>query len=375
MIEKALRTWADHFDGPPTVVSVAPGRVNLIGEHTDYNDGLVFPAAIERHVVVLARSSQEDDIRSAQIRDARDHRGPGWRRYAYAVRCALEDRGLHATPIEALVSSTVPSGSGLSSSAALEVAFAGAWNRLGSLGLSDMDIAGVAWQAENAHVGVRCGRMDQMASVFGKEGCAILMDMRSLECDAIRLPTNLQLAILDTRQSRALAGGIYNQRVQECQRAVAFLSKQHPTGSLRDAAIERLEEARQTGLDDSAFRRARHVLTENQRVIEFRDALRSSDFAALGDICDASHQSLREDFEVSSPRLDAMARAARNAPGCLAARMTGAGLGGCCVALVSTGSFEEFRSATRASYEMYGFPTPSIFATRASAGAYAEAYS
>ncbi len=375
MIERALKAWADHFDDPPTVVSTAPGRVNLIGEHTDYNEGLVFPAAIDRRVVVLARPSAEDDIRSAQIRDAKDHRGPGWRRYALACRAALEENGLSAPRIQAMVASSVPSGSGLSSSAALEVAFVGAWNAMGSLGLTPLEIAETAWRAENAHVGVRCGRMDQMASALGVDGCAILIDMRTRDWQAVRLPENLQLAILDTRQSRALAAGKYNERVHECERAVSFLSKQRPVQSLRDVTLGDLDEARGAGLDDTAFRRARHVITENLRVAEFRDALLAGDLAALGSICDASHMSLKEDYEVSSPSLDAMARSARAAPGCIAARMTGAGLGGCCVALIEAGSFEDFRRATRASYEMYGFATPSIFATRASAGAVASFYS
>jgi len=369
MVEKALRAWADHFEGPPTVVSSAPGRVNLIGEHTDYNEGFVFPAAIDRRVVVLARLAEIDDIRSAQIRDAKDHRGPGWRRYAYAVRSALEDRGSSAPPIQAMVSSNVPSGSGLSSSAALEVAFAGAWNRLGSLGLTKEDIAELAWRAENVHVGVRCGRMDQMASVFGKVGCALLIDMRSLDLQTVPVPENLQFAILDTRQSRSLATSIYNERVQECERAVAFMSKARPVKSLREAALSDLDIAKSHGLDDDAFRRARHVITENQRVLKFKDALIASDFATLGEICDESHQSLKEDYEVSSNRLDAMVRAARSAPGCIAARMTGAGLGGCCIALVAAESFEEFKRATRASYAMYGFPTPNIFSAEASSGA------
>lgn len=374
MVERALRAWADHFDGPPTVVSSAPGRVNLIGEHTDYNEGLVFPAAIDRRVVVLARLASEDEICSAQIRDAKDHRGPGWRRYAFACRAALEDQGLPAPAIQAMVSSNVPSGSGLSSSAALELAFLGAWNHLSSFGLTSMQLAEAAWRAENVYVRVRCGRMDQMASALGVEGCAVLMDMRSLTCQSVPLPEHVQIAILDTRQSRALAAGNYNERVQECERAVAFLNKAKPIRSLRDATMADLNEAARLGLDSTAYRRAQHVITENHRVTTFRDALIEGDLDALGDIADASHASLKEDYEVSSPRLDAMVRSAKAAPGCISVRMTGAGFGGCCVALVDVGRFEDFKGATRSSYEMYGYPTPNIFGATASAGATATSY-
>jgi len=374
MAETALRAWAEHFDGPPTVISTAPGRVNLIGEHVDYNDGLVLPAAIDRRVVVLARESETDDVRSAQIRESKDHRGPGWRRYAYACRAALEDRGLSAAPIQAMVSSSVPSGSGLSSSAALEVAFIGAWNHLGSHGMTPAEVAETAWQAENEYVGVHCGKMDQMASALGVENSGILIDMQSLRWDVVPLPPGVHLAILDTRQSRALAASKYNERVAECRGAVTFLSRNRPLHSLRDATLEDLAWARAAGMEETMLRRARHVVTEIERVRAFQKALAAGDLAALGEVCDASHRSLKDDYEVSSPRLDAMARSARSAPGCIATRMTGAGLGGCCVALIAAGSFEAFQKATRASYGMYGHPTPNIFAVKAAAGASAAAY-
>lgn len=374
MLQQALDLWAARFDGPPTVVSKAPARVNLIGEHTDYNEGYVFPAAIDLAVTVLARAAAEEVMHSVQVPDAVDHRGPGWRRYATACRSALAARGIEAPPLQAVVTSTVPGSSGLSSSAALELALLCAWNHVGKLNLSPADLAEVAWQAENQFVGVKVGRMDQMASVMGVAGCALLMDMRSLEVVPCPLPDRIQVAILDTRKPRALAASKYNERVAECLRAVLAISAFRSIASLRDATLEDLKAARDSGLDEVAFRRARHVVTENRRVLAFRAALEQCDLGSLANLSSESHASLRADYEVTVPELDAMARAARFAPGCIAARMTGAGFGGCCVALIHRGSFEDFRKATTASYGMYGFAAPHVLSVEAARGASAEPY-
>ena len=373
MLQQAFELWATRFDEPPTVVATAPGRVNLIGEHTDYNDGYVFPAAINLTVSVLVGEAAEDEFVSVQVPDSVDHRGPGWRRYALACRSALEAQG-HAVPaIRAVVDSSVPGGSGLSSSAALEMALLTAWNHIGGLNLAPEALAEVAWLAENEYVGVKVGRMDQMASALGVAGCALFMDMRSLEVEVCPFPETVDLAILDTRKPRSLAAGKYNERVAECARAVAAINAFTPVKSLRDATIEDIQVAVQSGLDDVAARRAKHVVTENARVLEFKTALASSDLRKLGDLCARSHESLRDDYEVTVAELDAMVRAARSAPGCIGARMTGAGFGGCCVALIEAGSFEEFRKAALASYGMYGFATPNLFKVEASDGARAQA--
>src|SRR5687768_4116188 len=355
MLRQALDLWAAHFDAPPTVLSSAPGRVNLIGEHTDYNEGFALPVAIDLQVTVVAREAGDDHFVSVRVPDAVDHRGPGWRRYAHACRSALESRGLMVPFIHAVVESSVPGGSGLSSSAALELALLVAWNKIGNLGLSPSELAEIAWVAESEYVGVKVGRMDQMASALGEAGCAILMDLRSFETEPRLLPIGVEIAILDTRKSRSLAAGAYNVRVQECQRAVAGIQKFKPIQALRDASMEDVRTARSAGLDEVAFRRARHVVTENERVHQFAQALSSSDFRTLGDACARSHDSLRYDYEVTVAELDAMVLAARSAPGCIGARMTGAGFGGCCVALIQAGSFSDFRAATTASYGMYGF--------------------
>ncbi|MDQ2986830.1 MAG: galactokinase [Armatimonadota bacterium] len=362
MTDSALEAWVDHFDGRPTVVSRAPGRVNLIGEHTDYNDGFVFPAAIDRFVDLAARFSDEDRFVSAQIREAkRDPASGGWRRYVEGCRKALETEGFSAPPLELVISSNVPSGSGLSSSAALELAVLGAWNTLCEHGLAPRELAEIAWRAENEFVRLRCGRMDQYASALGKDGCALFIDIRALSVEPCALPEGLTIGILDTRKPRSLAASKYNDRVAECARAVNAVARSKTITSLRDASIEDLESVE---IDPVALRRARHVITENQRVVDFRSALHASDFTAMRELCDASHESLRDDYEVSIAELDAMVRAARNAPGCVCARLTGAGFGGCCVALVHADAFDAFKNTTRSSYEMYGFTTPQIFSAR-----------
>ena len=370
MLQQALDTWATHFDGSPTVISRAPGRVNLIGEHTDYNEGYVFPAALDLAVTILARRADEDRLYSVQVPDSVDHRGPGWRRYVDGCRRALAERGIDASPIEAVVTSSVPGGSGLSSSAALQVAVLTALNHLDDIGLSASEVAELAWRSENEFIGVKVGRMDQIASAMGVADHALFVDMRSLDVEPVPIPSGVEIAILDTRKTRSLAAGKYNERVAECARAAQWLGVK----SLRDANLPDLDAAKLAGLDTVAYRRAKHVLSENQRTVSFRNAFETRDLQALGTICQESHLSLRDDYEVTVPELDSMVRSATRAPGCIAARMTGAGFGGCCVALIEQGSFAVFKQATVASYGMYGFPAPHVFAVKASEGATARPY-
>jgi galactokinase len=364
MISDALRAWSEHFDGRPDIVCRAPGRVNLIGEHTDYNEGFVFPAALDLQVVIAVREAKQDRLISPQIREAADRRTDGWRRYVYACRSALEERGLSARPIEALVVSSIPSGSGLSSSAAIELAFLTAWNHLEGHCMNARDLAEIGWRAENHFVGVRCGRMDQLASAMGVRGCALFIDTRDLSISPVQIPEGLDIVILDTGKPRSLAAGKYNERVHECRLAVEAICLNRPLRTLRDATLEDIR-----SLPPILKKRARHVITENLRVPAFRAALEARDLPALGKLSQESHESLKLDYEVSSPELDAMARSARAAPGCVAARLTGAGFGGCCVALIHSESSSTFRKSARASYEMYNFPTAHIFATKASDGA------
>lgn len=376
-VGRLLEIWRRRFPGPPTVLASAPGRVNLIGEHTDYNLGYVLPAATAERTHVLARRSDRKestvistDKRSPAVFRLRgEKRGKGWTAYVRAVGLALRDvLGTDPPEIEAIIASTLPRGAGLSSSAALEVALAAAWARLAGADPSPREVAEVAWRAEHDFVGVPCGKMDQYASALGQEGCALLIDTRTMEARPIPLPHGLVLAVLDTRVRRALAGGEYARRVEECARAVLLLREAgRQVDSLRDATPDDLAIVEQTG-DEVAFRRARHVVLENERVLAFADALERQDICALGSLMAASHASLRDDYEVSSPELDAMVRAAASAPGCVGARMTGAGFGGCCIALVAADRTNEFLPATLETYKAYGFPEPSLRWTTPSRG-------
>lgn len=379
-LESARQFWSEKFPGEPQVFSSAPGRVNLIGEHTDYNEGFVFPAAISRRTFGLFRLG-EDEVRlisqrlgpNAPFHPESPPRSKGWGRYACAVCSALKDAvGSTPAPIEGVVLSDLPGGGGLSSSAALELCLASAWNELAGYQLPKEDLAEIAWVAETRYVGVQCGRMDQMASALGRRGHAVFMDMRSLDWEAVAIPDGLCIGILDTCKPRSLAASAYNLRVQECARAVEFFAERGAdVRSLRDVTSEMLEQAK-GDLDSVAYRRAKHVLSENERTVAFRSALESGSLREVGRLCRESHESLKSDYEVSCAELDAMARSAWNAPGCVGARMTGAGFGGCCVALVEEDRWPEFERAVKASYGMYGFREPSIYPVAADDGAFAR---
>ncbi len=308
----------------------APGRVNLIGDHTDYNEGFVLPIAVDRETVLRARPSGDGSVRlrsadaagavslpadgSAEPRSVE----PSWGRYAAGVLRVLADRGRPAAGIDAEISSTLPVGAGLSSSAALEVALALALCDAAGFELEPLDLALVCREAEQVATGVPCGIMDQLCSVAGRGGCALRIDCRSLSVDYVPLPPQLAVLVLHSGISRALAGSEYAGRRSECEAAAARLGLR----SLRDASPEQV----------AGDPRARHVVSENERVLAAARALGSGDLAGLGRLMSESHASLRDDFDVSTPELDALA-AALEESGAFGARLTGAGFGGCVVAI------------------------------------------
>lgn len=340
------------FAGEPESGAFAPGRVNLIGEHTDYNHGFVLPVALDRGVTVVARPSPDGMNRlvSAQggpgqsfALDVQPGQVDDWARYPAAVAWALKQNGTPArTALECAVDGDLPFGGGISSSAALEVAFATLWNAVDGLGLDGLRIAQLTQRAENDFVGVKCGIMDMMASALGQLDHALLIDTRDLSVAPVPFPAALRVVVCDTGMDRALAGSAYNQRRAECEAACTALG----ISSLRDA-----QPGDEIRIDDERVRRrARHVLTENQRCLDFADALRAGDFSALGSLMAASHASLRDDYEVSSAELDGMVEAALSSPGCVGARMTGAGFGGCAVALCRAEDTKIFLSQTEQNY-------------------------
>jgi len=342
----------------------APGRVNLIGDHTDYNEGFVLPAAIhlETRVRVQARDDAVIRVRSlgskVEIRDE-DPRTvePPWGRYVAAVAGALAARGRPQVGIDAEVSSTVPPGAGLSSSAALEVAVALALCDAAGFELPPLELALACQEAEQLARGVPTGIMDQLSSIAGRAGCALLIDCRSLGVEPIPLPEELAIVVVHSGVERALEGSAYAERRAACERVAAELG----VPALRDATLEQVADEP----------RARHVVSENARVLAAVDALKYGDVAALGPLLDASHASLRDDFEVSTPELDALAQALRDA-GALGARLTGAGFGGCVVALARREESERIAADAAARYRAETGREPRTWIVRAVDGARME---
>jgi galactokinase len=367
--------WRETFTGEPECIASAPGRVNLIGEHTDYNDGYVMPAAISlRTLGLFRRVSGRTHLVSGQSGpgqafDAGLGLSQGWSVFPAACARALLESGYPPANIEGVIWSEIPKGAGLSSSAALELCFLAAWNLLGGHDLPATRLAEVAWKAETRFVGVQCGIMDQMASALGVRGSALLIDTLQRSAVPFSLPASMEIAVLDTGKSRSLASAGYNVRVAECARAVEAIRRAgKQITSLRDAELADLE-----FIGDPTVRaRARHVISENQRVLRFSEALATEDRESIGELMRQSHASLRDDYEVSCPELDAMVRSASTAPGCIGVRLTGAGFGGCCVALVEKTERAAFAKATLASYSIYGFPQPTVHWVEADAGARCE---
>jgi galactokinase len=360
----------------PEGVWAAPGRVNLIGEHTDYNDGFVLPAAIDRLVLVAAGRRAGGRLRlwSLQAEPPADLElagiGPGkvggWAAYPAGVAWALGQAGVELGGADLVVDGDVPAGSGLSSSAALECATATALADLGGAGLDRAALAGLARRAENEVVGVPSGVMDQMVSMLGRAGHALFLDTRSLGTEQVPLPleaAGLCLVVIDTRAGHRLVDGAYADRRAACQAAAAVLG----VPALRDATPALLEQ-HATALGDPGLRRARHVVTENARVLAAVELLRAGDLDRLGPLLAASHASLRDDYEVSSPELDTAVEAAV-AAGAVGARMTGAGFGGSAIALVETALAGRVADRARDAFAAAGFGPPQVTAVVPSDGA------
>ena len=333
----------------------APGRVNLIGEHTDYNDGFVLPMAIERRTIAAA-AAREDRLLVVQTLslgatvkidlDAPPVRQRGsWIDYVEGVARVLEAKGHRLCGADIMLDSDVPTGAGLSSSAALEIAVGLALLHLSGASVDAVALALAAQAAEHEYVGTRCGIMDQLISATAREEHALLIDCRSLASAPLPLGPDVRIVVCDTKVKHALATGEYNARRRECEEGVRRLQAHFPeVRALRDVTSDMLR-AHEMELDDVVFRRCRHVVTEIARTARAADALRAADFAAFGRSMYASHESLRADYEVSVPELDACVEAARSVPGVFGARMTGGGFGGCTVTLVKTGAVEELTKA------------------------------
>ncbi|MEX2535266.1 MAG: galactokinase [Trueperaceae bacterium] len=339
--------FRDRFRSDPTALVRAPGRVNLIGEHTDYNDGFVLPMAIDREVRIALRPRADRRVRVVALDLASDYlatdngeeaefslaeleRGHGWVEYLKGVAWSLAREGHVLHGFDGVVSGNVPRGAGLSSSAALELATARAFYAVSRFEWEPDRIALACQRAENEWLGVNTGIMDQLASAAGREGHALLIDCRTLITSAVPLPPDTTVLVLDTTTRRGLVGSAYNERREQCESAARTLGAR----SLRDVSQEQFDAA-SAALNPLLRRRARHVVSENARTLAAAAAMREGDAALLGELMDQSHKSLRDDFEVSTSELDKIVACARSQPGCYGARLTGAGFGGCAVALVS----------------------------------------
>jgi galactokinase len=338
----------------------APGRINLIGEHTDYNDGFVLPLAIDREVVIA--SVRSDDRRVALTRlDTGEEAGfdldripeasGEWIDYVAGMAGALTRRGVALRGLRGAIASTLPIAVGLSSSAAFEIAAAWALVEADEPPVAPVDLARAGQEVENRYIGLNSGLMDQLAAVMGQRDAALLIDCRSLEWRAVALPlAGHAVVAIDSGSSRRLGGSGYNRRRAECESVVAALAATHPgVRSLRDVDLEMLGAARGT-VRPVALRRAEHVIRENQRVLDCVDALERGDLARLGQLLAAGHASLRDLFEVSSPELDALVEIAVAVPGVVGARMTGGGFGGSVVVIVERAALTALRAAVKREY-------------------------
>ncbi len=368
-----VSAFRDHYGAEPDIVVCAPGRVNLIGEHVDYNGGFVLPMAIERAMWMAVRYRPDQEVhlvscdfgQTAHFNlDGFEYLKPHWCEYIKGVAHALQKRGHTLQGWDGAMLGNVPRGSGLSSSAALELAAAKAFSEVSGFPWDPVEMALVGQESENKWVGVNCGIMDQMISACGRAGHAYLLDCRSLEGTHVPLPTGVKIVILDTATRRGLVDSAYNERRQQCEEAAVFFGVE----LLRDVTPERFF-AREKDLPELTRKRARHVITEDVRTLAAADAMRMNDSETLGRLMWESHVSLRDDFEVSNDALNTLVDLAMAHEGCLGARMTGAGFGGCAVALVREEAAAAFEREVAAAYQQATQLEPAVYVTGATDGA------
>jgi galactokinase len=371
----------------PEYISTAPGRVNLLGEHVDYNGGAVLPMAIDRFVHIEARSHQEPlfqieardldqstEFSLSSLENRKDTHGKplsSWALYPAGVAWVLNKQGFQVRGIHAAFSSTIPVGAGLSSSAAVEVGFAALWKSVGGWQLEPLELAKFCQKAENKYVGVNCGLMDQFASACGVAGSAVWFDTRSHESKPIRLPENTVVVVSDTGVRRGLAGSAYNERRASCEEALRFFQKQIPgIQSLKEVFPADFEK-HSAGLSEVPFKRSRYIVHECDRMDQALAVLARGDAAEFGRLMNETHIGLRDDYEVSCPELDAMAEIAWKLPGCYGSRLTGAGFGGCTVSLVQREAADGFEAVMKKAYSERTGRTAEVYICEAVGGAHA----
>lgn len=342
-----MKTFEEVFGQASAVTAEAPGRVNLLGEHTDYNDGYVLPTAIPQKMHIQLRQNGLDRFRlyAASLDEMSEFTlaDKPQQHFAHYIYGCIMLAGADIPPLDIHIGSNVPMEVGVSSSAALEVAMLRALRELMQLPLDDVEVARLAQRAEIEYAGVKCGIMDQMASSLADAGHMLFLDTRTLEREVLPLPADSEILVIDSGVARTLAGSKYNERRQECEQAAEMLQ----VAALRDVTDEHLAEA----LPDPLCRRARHVITENNRVLRAREGVSAAEF---GQLMNASHRSLRDDYEVSIPALDELVALMQDQSDVYGARLTGAGFGGACVALCKTGTARQVADTVLHLYSLCG---------------------
>jgi len=381
LVQRVTNAFTNRFQRPPKWIVAAPGRVNLIGEHTDYNDGFVFPMAIERYTVVAAdrpASGSENaitwmatELQEEFTVDATKpilKGSPKWSNYVRGVLAGFQQKGIEFGGFDAVMGTTVPIGGGLSSSAALEVSAATLLETISGKQLDPVEKAMLCQKAEHDYAGVPCGIMDQFISVMGKKDHLLLIDCRSKEPELVPMSdSSLAILIFNTNVKHELSGGEYGERRAHCEEAARALG----IPALRDATVESLEAAKDK-LDPVVYRRARHVIGENERTTQAADAIRAGEWNKLGQLMYASHDSLRDDYEVSCAELDVVVDLAREigtGGGVFGCRMTGGGFGGCTVALVKASSVDAISKKLVDGYKRKVGIDPAVFLSHPAAGA------
>ena len=381
-LDRLLTEFKKEYGTTPRLFS-APGRVNIIGEHTDYNDGFVLPMAINRrtYVAIAPRADTHLRIRSlvlneaaeADLEPASSNKDQKWINYAAGVAWILKQRGVKLRGADIMIDSDVPIGGGLSSSAALEIAIGKAMTTIAEVEIAPVKLAQAAQEAEHKFAGAKVGIMDQLTATLGRKDHALLIDCRSLEVKPISLAKlNAAIVVCNTNVKHDLASSAYNERRAECERGVEILSKKLPhVRALRDVSVADFEKY-ENDLPEPIRRRCRHVITENDRTVKAAKALENGDREALGELMKQSHESLKNDYEVSSRELDLMVGIARRCDAVFGARMTGGGFGGCTINIVRSEAVEEFSGKIRKEYRLATQIDPDVYVVKADDGARAE---
>ena len=372
MIKGLKETFYSKYGEKPNMVVQSPGRVNIIGEHTDYNNGFVLPMAIDRHIKIAFRLRNDDKIKLQSIGfdneincSIYDDKYVGdWQDYVKSISWVLLKNNYELKGWEGVMTSNIPVGAGLSSSAALLLAILKVFSVTSNFSWDGLKMAKLARTAENEFLQLKSGIMDQMICALGRPEHAMLLDCRDLSSKFVTIPSNVKIIILDTLTRRELVDSKYNERVKQCEASAEYFG----CNSLRDVDIETFEE-KKTGLDELLLRRSKHVIYENHRVLEVSEAMRNNDVNKIGQLMNDSHFSLKNDYEVSSKELDIMVEIAQKEAGCFGARMTGAGFGGCAIALIDESFQEQFMRNIFNNYYLKTGIKPMVYICDPSSGA------